>query len=136
MFEVAKKFYKGNSISAADKLLSDFRKGFLGFGSLECPSEAPLLPISATDRLSAATIKESKKAELKRENRIGINHEITASIAAAEKELDELEEERIELTSEEGITFEEVEIAEAATPLIKTDTSLSRNIGRGKYEGW
>lgn len=28
-------YYIGNIISAADKLLGDFRKGFLGYGSLE-----------------------------------------------------------------------------------------------------
>ena len=37
VFEVARKKYQGNSISAADKLLGDFRKGFLGYGSLEAP---------------------------------------------------------------------------------------------------
>jgi hypothetical protein len=29
--------YRGNLISAADKILGDFRKGFLGGGSLEAP---------------------------------------------------------------------------------------------------
>ena len=37
VFEVARKNYQGNSISASDKLLGDFRKGFLGYGSLEAP---------------------------------------------------------------------------------------------------
>ncbi len=31
--------YQGNSISGADKLLGDFRKCFLGYGSLEAPPE-------------------------------------------------------------------------------------------------
>ena len=30
--------YKGNQISAADRLLADFRKGYMGGGSLEAPS--------------------------------------------------------------------------------------------------
>jgi len=37
VYLIAQKFYQGNSISAADKLLGDFRKGLLGFGSLEAP---------------------------------------------------------------------------------------------------
>ena len=40
VYEVAQKFYHGNSISAADRLLGDFRKNLMGFGSLE----APILP--------------------------------------------------------------------------------------------
>lgn len=36
VYEIGQKFYKGNIISAADKLLGDFRKGLLGYGSLEC----------------------------------------------------------------------------------------------------
>ena len=37
MYEVAKNMYDGNSISAADKILGDFRKGLLGHCSLEAP---------------------------------------------------------------------------------------------------
>jgi ribosome biogenesis GTPase A len=35
--EVAARLYNGNVISAADRLLSDFRKNMLGYGSLEAP---------------------------------------------------------------------------------------------------
>ena len=37
VYQIAEKYYKGNSISSADKLLGDFRKGLLGFSSLEAP---------------------------------------------------------------------------------------------------
>ena len=37
VYEVAQKFYRGNHTSASDKLLGDFRKGFLGYSSLEAP---------------------------------------------------------------------------------------------------
>lgn len=40
VYAVAEKYYKGNSVSAADKLLGDFRKGFMGFGSLEAPRDS------------------------------------------------------------------------------------------------
>ena len=37
LYEVAKNMYGGNEISAADKLLGDFRRGFMGLCSLEVP---------------------------------------------------------------------------------------------------
>ncbi len=37
VYEIAEKYCQGNSISAADKLLGDFRKNMLGWGSLEHP---------------------------------------------------------------------------------------------------
>lgn len=37
VYQVAESMYQGNSISAADKLLGDFRKGYFGYGSLEFP---------------------------------------------------------------------------------------------------
>mmetsp|Transcript_19604 Transcript_19604/g.18941 ORF Transcript_19604/g.18941 Transcript_19604/m.18941 type:complete len:425 (+) Transcript_19604:89-1363(+) len=38
VYEIAEKFYQGNSVSASDKLLGDFRKGFMGYCSLEAPA--------------------------------------------------------------------------------------------------
>ena len=40
VYRFANKQYQGNLISAADKLLGDFRKGFLGFSSLEAPPKS------------------------------------------------------------------------------------------------
>lgn len=37
LYDIATNMYQGNSVSAADKLLGDFRKGYLGGGSLEVP---------------------------------------------------------------------------------------------------
>ena len=34
---IAQTQYRGNAVSAADKVLGDFRKGYLGGGSLEAP---------------------------------------------------------------------------------------------------
>ena len=42
VLRIAEKYYRGNEISAADRLLGDFRKGLLGSGSLECVSDAPV----------------------------------------------------------------------------------------------
>jgi ribosome biogenesis GTPase A len=44
LYHFADKSYQGNLISAADKLLSDFRKGMMGFGSLQSPLDALKLP--------------------------------------------------------------------------------------------
>jgi hypothetical protein len=35
LYQVAQNVYRGNTISAADKILGDFRKGLLKFASLE-----------------------------------------------------------------------------------------------------
>jgi hypothetical protein len=37
IYRIAQDTYQGNTISSADKVLGDFRKGFLGYGSLEAP---------------------------------------------------------------------------------------------------
>ena len=37
MQEIAQKYYRGNSTAASDKLLGDFRRGFMGYCSLEAP---------------------------------------------------------------------------------------------------
>ena len=39
VYKIAEQYYHGNSVSAADRILGDFRKGLLGFGSLEAPPE-------------------------------------------------------------------------------------------------
>lgn len=40
VYQLAKIYYHGNTVSAADKLLGDFRKGLLVWGSLEAPLDA------------------------------------------------------------------------------------------------
>lgn len=42
IYEVAETYYKGNSISASDKILGDFRRGFMGLTSLEAPDMSSL----------------------------------------------------------------------------------------------
>jgi len=37
VYRLAQDTYQGNTISSADKVLGDFRKGLLGYGSLEAP---------------------------------------------------------------------------------------------------
>jgi ribosome biogenesis GTPase A len=63
--EVAERFYKGNSVSAADKLLGDFRRGFLGSSSLEAPVDSPLWtkPSEAARLLAEAEAAAAAKAE-------------------------------------------------------------------------
>jgi ribosome biogenesis GTPase A len=39
--QVANNAYQGNGISAADKILGDFRKGLMGYGSLEAADRSP-----------------------------------------------------------------------------------------------
>jgi hypothetical protein len=47
LYQVAQNVYRGNTISAADKILGDFRKGLLKFASLEA---ADLVSNEESDR--------------------------------------------------------------------------------------
>lgn len=59
VYQVAEKMYQGNSISASDKLLGDFRKGFLSLVSLEAPVDALKLFGDENVRLSKKYINPS-----------------------------------------------------------------------------
>lgn len=67
----ADRVYKGNAISSADKLLGDFRKGMMGFGSLQSPKEAPLLP--RTPQKSETDSSKASSAENIRDNAFNVN---------------------------------------------------------------
>ena len=64
VYEVADKNYKGNLISAADKLLGDFRKGLLGYGSLEAPTDvSTFYGADYKSKLSKRAKKNEEKVE-------------------------------------------------------------------------
>jgi ribosome biogenesis GTPase A len=50
LYHFAETQYRGNLMSAADKLLGDFRKGYLGYGSLEGPPPGSLIDSLSPDR--------------------------------------------------------------------------------------
>eukprot|EP01036_Dinobryon_divergens_P035947 gene35947-46681_t len=53
VYEVAERMYKGNMISAADKLLGDFRRGFLGKTTLQIPEQTLQRGAQSQSRSSA-----------------------------------------------------------------------------------
>lgn len=61
LYKIADQYCKGDSIAAADKLLSEFRKGLTKCGSLEAPET---LPVSGTskDAISNKACKYSRKS--------------------------------------------------------------------------
>jgi ribosome biogenesis GTPase A len=70
--EFAERVYRGNSISAADKLLGDFRRGMLTYGSLEAPSYALNMNSKNTNNksISHPEIKLRKEIEDLRKGKI------------------------------------------------------------------
>lgn len=61
VYEVAERMYQGNTVSAADKLLGDFRKLMLGFGSLEAaPSVRRKLSVEEQSPIEVPSMKAAK----------------------------------------------------------------------------
>eukprot|EP01038_Epipyxis_sp_PR26KG_P014669 gene14669-19707_t len=120
VYNVAERYYQGNTISAADKLLGDFRKGLLGYGSLECTLDANTdhirsnsdRPIhdSQVDQVHSNTgLKQKQKTKI---NDLGteMNKSVSTSVPSLE-----------EIANFTSITDTEVD---------------PKSIGRGNYDGW
>jgi hypothetical protein len=106
VFEVARKLYKGNAISASDKLLSDFRKGFLGFGSLEAPMDGQKWPI------------QNDKGDQEEED--DEEDEVVGTTRVADIHL----------------FGKKQEVDHNNSIVDTSGSSLIGSVGRGKYEGW
>lgn len=125
VFEVAERTYKGNMISAADRLLGDFRRGLMGRVSLEVP---------AVQRVGGGEGRDS--AGDKRHQYGTID------------EMEEDEELRREARAEPGTGYRRAAAPagtdpDPRTPGTETETETVRNkerpnldIGRGQYDGW
>jgi hypothetical protein len=115
--EVAEKFYKGNTISAADKLLGDFRRGFLGSSSLEAPVDSELWT-----KPSEREREENEKEAAEREK----NERKAAAAASAE------ERRKKEVTAAVPVQQQQEE------DNVDKGMSFGKNldIGKGNYDGW
>ena len=70
MYEVAQKYYRGNMTAASDKLLGDFRRGFMGYCSLEAPGFIEHLnAVKKDDRESKILAKKTEIAQQIKVNR-------------------------------------------------------------------
>lgn len=113
MYTIAEKFYQGNSISASDKLLGDFRKGFMGFCSLEAPE-------------MIGREKEEKEAKI-----LARKLKTAQSIADRRAEFGTGQQLPGQPVTEEIVRDENgVEISR------KPKTIVSLDVGKGDYEGW
>jgi hypothetical protein len=110
VYTIAEKFYQGNSISASDKLLGDFRKGFMGFCSLEAPE-------------MIGREKEEKDAKM---------------LARKMKTAQTLADKRIEFGSGQQIPGQTVgeELTFDENGDRKPKNIISLDVGKGDYEGW
>ena len=121
VFEVAKKLYKGNSISAADRLLSDFRKGFLGFGSLEAPIDGQKWPIQGDE-----ADEEEEEVDEVRNSRVAGVHRFGKQ--------QEVIKETVVVDAPDSFSGDNE--VENSTNIGDSGSTLIGNVGRGKYEGW
>ena len=115
VYETAEKYYQGNMISAADKLLGDFRRGMLGQISLE---SAPL------NRPAASNSLKSKLAIASSTVRFGLTTD-------AEDEEDNNNNNNDKYNKPDPVENNKNEkLTQVQTPKVNLD------IGRGNYEGW
>ena len=127
VYEVAEKFYKGNTVSSADKLLGDFRRGFLGSSSLEAPVDSPrwtkpteaereaLTAAAAAARTKKATVQGvEKKRKTATESWGGGSEDAGGSESQASAA-----ENKVNTRKEETMSF---------------DSGF--DIGKGNYDGW
>lgn len=63
VYTVADKFYHGNQISAADRLLGDFRRNLMGSGSLEAPPLKLNVKAAAAEERETAPRREKASKE-------------------------------------------------------------------------
>eukprot|EP01036_Dinobryon_divergens_P022496 gene22497-30757_t len=117
VFEVARKLYKGNAISASDRLLSDFRKGFLGFGSLEAPIDGQKWPIKND-------VGDQEEEDDEEEEVVGTRRVADIHLFGTKQE-------------QAARSDDEVAAVDDNNSIVDTSGSpLIGSVGRGKYEGW
>jgi len=126
VFEVAKKTYQGNSISAADKLLGDFRKGFMGYGSLESPLQAPKWPISPSDRQSI----DFQQHKVVKKGTFSDGLELGVKVGEFDDDEVDVEVDVSEEDDDVGSDSLNEEV------VVEQPRRFDSNVGRGKYEGW
>ena len=122
VYQVAEQFYNGNTVSSADKLLGDFRRGFFGSSSLEAPIDSPLW--SKPTEMEKEAMKEATAgARMKTTILQGPGKkkkEVTSrSTAEVEGEERETVPQKVNTLKEEGMSF-----------------GSGYDIGKGNYDGW
>jgi ribosome biogenesis GTPase A len=131
VYKVAENVYSGNLISAADKLLGDFRKGFMGSVSLE---SAPLnnIPMQPTPRHSKLSFlrknQSATKTSITNDDDDGDDEEF---LSHANNVSDSVEDgnNHINNDSNDGERAFEQDSK-------KTLSKGNLDIGKGNYEGW
>ena len=113
MYDVAQKFYRGNTTAASDKLLGDFRRGFLGYCSLEAPG-------------MAEKIIADKKEERKKLNAIKSNL----------KQIQQQEPLRSDYVTKYDIGDKVYKDESGDVIVRKNKKPISLDLFHGNYEGW
>lgn len=155
VYQVAESMYQGNSISAADKLLGDFRKGYFGFGSLESPpvnsmSKSPREQSSpaSTRQQSAQQIADSTRLIIEGSEGEDVEDGLLSDLSILDDEsfqssyVDDIGEDVIGSDDSEEAEDESSQestggVNDSGTTKTKESyDKVNLDIGRGNYEGW
>ena len=140
VYEVADRFYSGNSISAADKLLGDFRRGFMGLTSLESPEDSPTW---LEDDLKANTVSlqlDDEREQQDQEQVLATLKERTAKAAKARntgfEEENEWEIPDVGGAGAGGGDGMKGEKGQGDLAKEKEKGAFTLDVGKGDYDGW
>lgn len=113
VYEVAQKYYRGNMTSSSDKLLADFRKGYLGYCSLEAPGMSEELKVA----------KKKVKNDKEKREQMKIAHDLA--------------DQRSEYLRGRYDISQKTYTDKFGDPIIrKPKKSVSLDLKQGDYEGW
>ena len=125
VYHLAEAFYTGNSLSAADKILGDFRKGLLGYGSLEAANlNRPSKIRSYSEVHSSSSSSSSSKEE---EDLMRMSNDTTITPAPP----------NITITTVEELEDKNIQDTGSTAKKSRGSKGLSQfHVPPGAYEGW
>ena len=140
---MAESKYQGNSISAADKLLGDFRKNLLGFGSLEAPPwtpeelEARRLRSLANSQNSNPRKSRNQKTDIEKEFDDDDDDDVDG-MYVSEDESEEQRRGHIQKNTLKSVKlpFSASKVSRESTTAVSDESIAHLDIGRGSYDGW
>lgn len=141
IYAYAKKQYHGNDISCADRLLGDFRRGFLTYGSLECP------PLEFRTMLETRQKSKASKQDLPSDLSMEKGNSISKSSKIDVHSNSNSNNSNISSNNGSGssgparnntvpTTMGHHEPRSPKSPLLSDESIDFFEIGKGKYDGW
>jgi ribosome biogenesis GTPase A len=135
VYELAKMYYQGNSVSSADKLLGDFRKGLLVWGSLECPKDADTDEGNAVVKSGVKGVGYAAYDTAKQDAAAADWIKSTAVLVAAST-THQTAHHTGDTDSGSATTSDDANADSSQTVTGSPEVEASSTVGKGMYEGW